>query len=257
MKHATSSGWSKALLTSSFLLLMGSLARTWLPPMLSVPAGAQVTCTAPVWHAGDVFSGQSHRHEFLVANTGRSAVTVKAVTASCGCTTYSADLPGKRIEAGQTLAIPVTWNVAAAPGKQHKEIAVHFAEWSSWNLPLKIEGEVKAAYILSSPQISFGTISPDSAHLQETTITFAKGSPSRRVTSAQCSHSGLDVAVRETADSHVQTIVVQTVPPLTLGRLSTSLLLLTEQGSVVVPIVAAVEAKGPPTAKMETSSFEH
>ncbi len=243
MKSPTSSRWSQLLLAGSLVLLVASLVKPWVPPPLSVPVGTQITCAAPLWNAGDVFSGQAQRHEFVVANTGTTAVTVKAITASCGCTTYAKELIGKRVAAGKRLTIPVTWNVAAQPGKQHKQIAVHFEEWKAWSLPLQIEGEVKAAYTLSSPQISFGTIASDTAMAQEATITFAEGSPSRRVTSAQCSHAGFDVTLVETENPRVQKIVVQTLPPLTLGRLSTSILLLTEQGSLVLPIIAAVESE--------------
>lgn len=226
-------------------MLIASVVRPWTPPVLSVPAGTQVTCAEPLWNAGNVFSGQSRRHEFIITNTGRSAVTVKAITASCGCTTYSQELLGKRVEAGGRLAIPVTWNVSAQPGPQHKQVGVHFEEWPKWSLPLQIEGEVKAAYTLSSPQLSFGTIASDAAIVQEATITFAEGAPSRRITSAQCSHNGLHVAVEDTDNPRVQKIVVETVPPLTSGRLSTNIILLTEQGSLILPIVAAVEPKAP------------
>lgn len=225
------------------LLLIASIVRPWSPPFLSVPVGTQVTCTEPVWNAGVVFSGQSRRHEFIMTNTGRTAVTVKAITASCGCTTYSQELLGKRVEAGERLAIPVTWNVAAQPGPQHKQVGVHFEEWPKWTLPLQITGEVKAAYTLSSPQLSFGTIASDAAIIQEATITFAEGAPSQRITSAQCSHNGLNVAVEDTDNPCVQKIVVATVPPLTAGRLSTNIILLTDQGSLVLPVVAAVESR--------------
>lgn len=254
LKPSTSSRWSQALLAVSFLLLVASLARTWLPPVLSVAPGTQVTCAAPVWEAGPVFSGQSYPHEFVITNTGRTAVTVSAVTASCGCTTYSQELVGKRIEAGEKLGVPVNWNVLAQPGKQHKQIAVHFAEWKTWSLPLKIAGDVQAAYTLSTPHVSFGKISADSTCTETVTITFPEGSPSRRATGAHCSHAGLDVVLSETDDPSVQSITVRTLPPLTVGRLSTSVLVQTEQGSLVIPIVAAVE---PPPGAMVLGTATH
>ncbi len=236
------SRWSQALLVGSILLLVGTLAFKWVPPFLAVPPGSQVRCEEPNWDAGGVFSGESYRHSFVVDNTGRTAVTVRSVTASCGCTTYSADIVGRKVNAGERLSIPVTWKVTSQPGKQRKQVSVHFEEWSDWSLPLLVEGQVLAEYTLSSPQLSFGTIATDARTVQEATITFADGAPAGRVTRAECSHAGLTVVLENTTNPREQKIVVQTVPPLATGRLSANILLLTEQGSLVLPVLAAVES---------------
>ncbi len=241
--------WSQVLLIGSVLVLVASLAFRWPPPILAVAPGSHVTCSAPLWDAGDVFSGQSRSHDFVIQNTGRTAVTVRSLSASCGCTTFSKTLAGQRVEAGELLTVPIIWNVSASPGKQHKLVSVHFEEWPKWSLPLTINGEVKAAYTLSPPQLSFGTIAADVVAVQTAVFALTVGAPTGRIVRAHCSHTGFSVAVEETEDAQRQQIVVRTVPPLNAGRVSTSVFLELEHGSLVLPVIAAVESKPPGPAE--------
>lgn len=243
---------SQILLAVSALLLLGSLVMPWAAPVLSIPPGTQVRCAEPVWQAGNVFSGQAVECQFVIQNTGRTAVTIQKLSTSCGCTTVAEEVEGRRIEAGQSLSLPVTWTVSAQPGKQTKSVSVAFAEWDKWSLPLRIEGEVLAGHTLTPQQLTFGTIAPNGEVERSAQLTFTEGAPVQSAERVQCSHKQLQVTLESSEPAPGQRIVVQTIPPLTPGRLTANIYLHSTGESIVLPVSGWVE--GSSTKPDETAA---
>ncbi|HET6423037.1 MAG TPA: DUF1573 domain-containing protein [Planctomycetaceae bacterium] len=245
---------SRILLVFSTFLLLGSLALQWAPPLLYLPPGTQVRCKTPEWDAGSVFPGDEVETSFVIENTGRTAVTVTGLKASCGCTTVPENVDGRRIEAGQSLTIPVKWTASAVTGKQSKQVNVLFAEWKDWSLPLKIEGEVLPMWEATPDQLSLGTLAPDADVTRTVQVTFTEGSPVKKADRAQCSHKQLRATVEPSAEGTGAAVVVRTIPPLPPGRLATNIYVHMSGQSLTIPVVAFVEddASGV-TASVETT----
>lgn len=226
----------------SAVLLLVTLTARWAPPMLSVTPGTQIRCETPVYSAGTVFHGQEVHGEFVIQNTGRTAVTVRSVTTSCGCTIVADAVEGRRLEKGTSLTIPVTWTVSSQPGKQSKNVNVHFHEWNDWSMALRIEGDVLEASTVAPRQISFGTIGPDAEAVRTVRVTFTDGAPIQAVQRVQCSHPHLRVTLDPVENTTALNVVVQTIPPLQPGRLSANIYLHTSGDSIIVPVAAFVES---------------
>lgn len=249
--NASSQTWfargSQWLLAVSAVLLIVTLASQWAPPLLTMLPGTQIRCAVPVFHAGEVFHGQEVQGAFVIQNSGRTAVTVRKVTTSCGCTTVADAVEGRRLEAGASLTVPVTWTVSQQPGKQSKTVTVHFQEWNDWSLTLRMEGDVLPAWTMVPGQISLGTLSPDAEVTREARLTFTEGAPIQAVQRIQCSHAHLRVTLIPVDNSTALKVAVQTLPPLSAGRLNANIYLHTTGDSIVLPVAAWVEAKSAET----------
>lgn len=230
---------SQVLLAISALSLVVTLAMQWAPPLLQMPPGTQIRCAEPVWSAGNVFSGQEVACQFVIENTGRTAVTVKKLSTSCGCTSIAAEIEGQQIPLGKSLTIPVTWTPSSQTGHQTKRVTVEFAEWNNWSLSLQVEGEVLPMWTVNPSQISLGNMTADASVEQVAEITFATGSPVQSATRVQCSHKQIR-ATLEPFGPNQQRIRVQTLPPLDSGRLSTNLYVHTASDAIVIPVVGFV-----------------
>lgn len=230
---------SQVLLAFSALSLVVTLAMQWAPPLLQMPPGTQIRCAEPVWSAGDVFSGQEVASQFVIENTGRTAVTVKKLSTSCGCTSIAAEIEGQQIPAGKSLTIPVTWTPSSQTGHQTKRVTVEFAEWNNWSLSLQVEGDVLPMWTVNPAQISLGNLTADASVEQVAEITFETGSPVQSATRVQCSHKQIR-ATLESFGPNQQRVRVQTLPPLQHGRLSTNLYVHTAADAIVIPIAGFV-----------------
>ncbi|MDP4207763.1 MAG: DUF1573 domain-containing protein [Bacteroidota bacterium] len=71
---------------------------------------------------GKVIQGEKVSYAFIVENRGKSALQLKSVTASCGCTVAKYD--EKPIAPGKSSPIEVVFNSAGKLGQQTKTVTV-------------------------------------------------------------------------------------------------------------------------------------
>lgn len=117
--------------------------------------GEQITCNEPIWEMGETAT-KTVFHEFRVYNYSNKAVEVLGVDVSCGCLVVE-DLE-KVVASGESLPIPVRFDVPNLPGKFKKQLLVQVKDLER-PIVLTIQGNVPVAgkVFFAPARIDFGT----------------------------------------------------------------------------------------------------
>lgn len=89
---------------------------------------------------GEIVEGDIIKHNFTFTNTGKTNLSIKKATATCGCTKPS--FPFIDIEPGETGYIGVTYNSVNKDGDQKPEITV-YSNADPKEITLYLKGTVK------------------------------------------------------------------------------------------------------------------
>jgi hypothetical protein len=116
----------KTIQISVFVSALALMSFTLLPPTTSIKTKMEVTTSPISWKSDQVDLGEIPQNkpkavEFEFKNTGKTAVVITNVKASCGCT--ATDYTKTPIQPGETAKVTATYN-AANKGAFSKTVTV-------------------------------------------------------------------------------------------------------------------------------------
>jgi hypothetical protein len=161
------------MIRKSLLLVVFSLSASFAQFL-----GPRISTQQIEHNFGDIQSGKTVTHNFILSNTGDDNLVIKNVHATCGCTVAK---PQKETLApGESTKLKVDFNSAGRRGPQEKTVYVKTNDPKKPELKLKITANVLASSaaagskpILYVPKIShdFGVVKE--GKVVEHTFTFA------------------------------------------------------------------------------------
>lgn len=112
--------------------------------MMATAAFGQLRPTAEVVDFGAIYEKDGEKTvRFYVVNTGDSAVSIRRVRPSCGCT--AADFDRLAVAPGDSAWIDLTYNPFRRPGRFEKNVRVYSSEADGEALRIPITGTVFAS----------------------------------------------------------------------------------------------------------------
>jgi hypothetical protein len=102
--------------------------------------GAKVSSQQTEHNFGDIESGKTVTHYFVISNTGDDNLIIKNVHASCGCT--AAKPEKEKLSPGESTKLKVQFNSTGRKGPQEKTVSVMTNDPKNPELKLKIKGNV-------------------------------------------------------------------------------------------------------------------
>ena len=182
------------------------------PPAAVAPAaGGKLECKAPDYDFGSVDNTREMEHEYVLRNSGTAAVTIRRVTASCGCTatTVSTNV----ITPGMEARVKAVLNLRGRTGRQEKSIQVESNDPANPVLRLWLRGNATTELTAEPLFLNFGEMDGETEIAKPVKITSRQAGVS--ITNVFCDSKAFAVAPWPKSDPRGLGVDVRTVPPVT------------------------------------------
>ncbi len=177
--------------------------------------GPKLYCPSPTYDFGVKENTQIIEHTFLLQNMGSDTLIIKNVRTSCGCT--MAKMPKKTLIPGEKTEVQVFFNLNGKRGSQNKKVIIESNDPLNPVFYLTIQGVASAEVYFDPPSLTFKNIYKDTR--EEKTVTLISNS-TLPVKITKIVLNSKEFSARLEKES---VIVVETVPPLRDGTISTLL----------------------------------
>lgn len=171
----------------------------------------QIVCEAPEYDFGRRPDSETVVHEYQIKNAGDTALTIKRVKASCGCTAAQSDK--ETLAPGETSVVEAKFKLAGRHGKQRKTITVESDDPAKPRLQLILTGEITTEVALNPRYLNFGQVHKSVATTQSVALVSLK--PEVRITGVTSDKA----AFAATINPDGRGLTVRTVPPLAKGSI--------------------------------------
>lgn len=145
-------------------------------PIMLTPIGDTVVGSMATYDFGTISQGRTEPlvHDFMLRNTGKSAVTIDRVQPQCGCTTAVLQAGnGNTIAAGQTVKIHIAVDPGhLIPGSARKNVLVFLQGQPQPAATLVMAGNMQALASFSPALINFGDVRVRESRAAVLTVTY-------------------------------------------------------------------------------------
>jgi hypothetical protein len=202
--------------------------------------GPRIEFGEPVADLGELMAGQVVKHDFVYTNVGDSTLEIRAVRASCGCTT--AGEWERRVEPGGTGRIPIQFNSANFNGPVAKTVMVQSNDPEQGTVVLQVKGKIYVAVEVLPKTLAFQYQSDDPV-AETKTVRLINNLDEPLEVKVRCEHAAFEVEVETVRPGKEFAVHVRTVPPL-------------GPGTVVAPIVVETGRKDLPPIRVQAYAIE-
>lgn len=168
------------VLASSFVISMG-IAQ----PKILIEGGNK-------FDMGTIDRGEHGQRKVTIKNTGTDTLILGQVETTCGCT--GTVVSSKRIPAGETGELLITFNSAAYVGKVHKSVTVNSNDTLSPKTLVEFTATVVEEVVINTRQLYFRDAEVGKVDTFSISVTNAGKKP-LSLTGYKCSLVGLSLAV--------------------------------------------------------------
>jgi len=178
----------------------------------------QIHCDTPTHDFGRAEDRDTIKHAFVIRNAGKAPLEIKRVSSGCGCSTSS--LKSNTIRPGGKTKLEVELSPLGRRGIQQIQIRIESNDPATPVYQLWFKGTVYGQVDLEPSFINFRNISPEKAVRQPVVlVALTRGI---EITRAVSHSPKIKVTVGERINSKRQQLTVETVPPLEIGHIATS-----------------------------------
>jgi hypothetical protein len=157
------------------------------------------------------------KHEFVVTNTGDSALLISEIRRSCGCTATGEW--SRRVEPGQAGRIPIEYHSASDRGSVFKSVTVVSTAINQSNLVLGVKATVWRPFELK-PETAVLKVMPDSdSNVVATVRILNQQDQPITLSEPKSSQKSLAGELREIVAGREYELAVRLVPPMGMGNL--------------------------------------
>jgi hypothetical protein len=219
-------------------VLVGLAAMGWVSGQAAL--GPRIEFAEPVADLGELMAGQVVKHDFVYTNVGDSTLEIRAVRASCGCTT--AGEWERRVEPGGTGRIPIQFNSANFNGPVAKTVMVQSNDPEQGTVVLQVKGKIYVAVEVLPKTLAFQYQSDDPVS-ETKTVRLINNLDEPLDVKVRCEHAAFELELETVRPGKEFAVHVRTVPPL-------------GPGNVVVPIVVETGRKDLPAIQVQAYAIE-
>lgn len=199
----------------------------------------QIHCDAPTHNFGRAEDRDTIKHEFVIHNVGKRPLEIKRVSSGCGCSTSNLD--SNTIRPGGKTKLKVELSPLGRRGMQQIRVRIESNDPATPIYELWFKGTIYGQVDLEPSFVNFRNIPPEEPVRQSVVlVTQAKGI---EITRAVSHSPRIKVSVGNRLDNRRRQLTIETVPPLAVGHLATSVTIHTthpELSEVELPISITV-----------------
>lgn len=217
--------------TYRYALLLGCVSLAAAAVAQDAPAtaphgGPRLEMSAQEWNFGEVWQGRAITHEVTVKNVGDAPLEFLDVKSSCGCTVISK--PKSPLAPGESDTLTISYDAKKRVGQALQSFTMTTNDSVRPNASLQIVGTVKAAYEIEPKEgLVFGQLLQSSQVAKTVHITNKYSEPMHLEISAGAGEGPYHLELKETEPGTRWDVVATTMPPLPVGRFSTTVVLST------------------------------
>ena len=143
---------------------------------------------------GTVARSAKTEHRFYFENPFSTAIHVRSVRTSCGCTTPS--IVTQTVEPGQVGCILAVFNTATHSGARGATITVTFDKPSLAEVQLNVKGYIRSDVVFTPGEVAFGKVPEGTLRKLDVHLEYA-GKPNWQITQTRCDLPFVNVGIRE------------------------------------------------------------
>lgn len=207
----------------------------------SAPAAPRIDFPVTLHDFGPVSRGVSARHDFVVRNTGSTALEILDVRPSCGCTIVAEWTP--LIAPGGVGVIPVQLETAQFVGSISKSITVTSNDPAHPTTFLEITAEILTPIEVASPVVVFPALTRLDQVVSRSVRIRNRVDPPVAITQVSSDQRMFRAELREITPGREFELTLTTVPPLREGTINARVTMETtnpEMPELAVQAVATV-----------------